>query len=72
VVTVFDQCVKSLYMVKEQHPASVKEATASVMPIWLEAFRTLLSVDPLEDVRGENWDGLAVRFQIYRVCTTTI
>lgn len=54
-------------MVKEQHPVAVKEATVNILPTWLEAFRTMLSIDPLEDVSGENWDGLAVRFQIYKV-----
>lgn len=55
-------------MVKDQHPQAVKEATESVLPIWLEAFRVLLKIDPVSDVsNGKNWDGLAVRIQIFKV-----
>lgn len=55
-------------MVKDQHPQSVKEATGSVLPIWLEAFKVLLNIDPVSDVSdGKSWDGLAVRIQIFKV-----
>ncbi len=58
-------------MVKDQHPQAVKEATESVLPIWLEAFRVLLKIDPVLDVsNGQNWDGLAVRIQIFKVRTS--
>lgn len=56
-------------MVKDQHPQAVKEATATILPVWLEAFKVLLNIDPLKDVSNQdNWDGLAVRIQIFRVC----
>ncbi|KAJ3506346.1 hypothetical protein NLJ89_g6919 [Agrocybe chaxingu] len=46
-------------MVKDQHPQAVKEATASVLPVWLEAFKVLLNIDPLQDVaNASGWDGL--------------
>lgn len=55
-------------MVKEMHPQSIKEATDSVLPVWLDAFRVLLNMDPREDVASEqNWDRLAIRIQIFRV-----
>lgn len=55
-------------MVKEQHPQSVKEASASVLPVWLEAFRTLLSIDPVAEVMGaQSWDALIIRLEIFRV-----
>jgi hypothetical protein len=55
-------------MVKDQHPQSVKEAIESVLPVWLEAFKVLLNIDPMSDVSGaKNWDGLAVRIQIFKV-----
>jgi len=55
-------------MVKDQHPQAVKEATAQVLPIWLEAFKVLVSVDPLQDVANDaSWDGLTVRIQIFKV-----
>jgi hypothetical protein len=55
-------------MVKDQHPLAVKEATASVVPVWLEAFKVLLSIDPHQDVANVgNWDGLAIKIQIFKV-----
>lgn len=57
-------------MVKEQHPSAVSEATTSVLPTWLNAFQVLLTIDPQNDVANDDkWDGLAVRTEIYRVCT---
>ena len=54
-------------MVKKLHPQAVKEASASVLPVWLDAFKVLLQIDPRQDVAGDTWDGLAVRIQIFRV-----
>jgi len=59
-------------MVKDQHPQAVKEATSSILPVWLDAFRVLLNLDPLQDIANQqNWDGLAVRIQIFKVSSTT-
>ncbi|TFY79832.1 hypothetical protein EWM64_g4180 [Hericium alpestre] len=69
-VAVFRQCVEALYMVKEQHPQAVKEASSTVLPVWLDAFKVLLQLDPRQDVSGEHWDGLAVRIQIFRTLDT--
>lgn len=54
-------------MVKDQHPQAVKEASASVLPAWLDAFKVLLELDPAQDVATENWDALAIRVEVYRV-----
>lgn len=55
-------------MVKDQHPQAVKEAIATILPVWLEAFKVLLDLDPLKDVSNQdNWDGLAIRIQIFKV-----
>ncbi|KAJ3786679.1 ARM repeat-containing protein [Lentinula aff. detonsa] len=70
-VSVFRQCVISLFMVKDQHPQSVKEAITSILPVWLEAFKVLLNMDSSKDVaKGSNWEGLAVRIQIFRALDT--
>ncbi|KAI0354778.1 ARM repeat-containing protein [Trametes cingulata] len=70
-ISVFRQCVESLYMVKDQYPDAVKEATATVLPVWLDAFKTLLNVDPRSDVEGTpNWDGLAIRVQVFKTLDT--
>ena len=55
-------------MVKDQYPEAVKEATSTVLPVWLDAFKTLLNADPRADVENTpNWDGLAIRIQVFRV-----
>lgn len=55
-------------MVKDQHPQAVKEAIASVLPVWLEAFKVLLTIDPSQDVaNSSNWDGLTIRIQLFKV-----
>jgi hypothetical protein len=56
-------------MVKDQHPQAAKEAAANVLPAWLDAFKVLLDLDPQQDVSGENWDGLEIRIQMFRVHT---
>ncbi|KAJ7897218.1 armadillo-type protein [Mycena olivaceomarginata] len=70
-VSVFRQCVTALYMVKGQHPQAVKEAIATILPIWLEAFKVLLSTDPQADIaNAQNWDALAVRIQVFKTLDT--
>lgn len=55
-------------MVKEEHPESVKEASATVLPVWLDAFKVLLNIDPKTDIiDASNWDALAVRIQVIKV-----
>ena len=55
-------------MVKDQHPNAVQEATTSILPVWLDAFKVLLSIDPKQEVENtQNWDGLAIRIQIFKV-----
>ncbi|KAH8835042.1 ARM repeat-containing protein [Flagelloscypha sp. PMI_526] len=64
-IFVFRQCVSALHMVKGEHAQAVKEATTTILPVWLEAFKVLLAIDPQNDVRGDNWDGLRVRREIF-------
>lgn len=59
----------SLYMVKEQHAQAVKEATSTILPVWLDAFNQVLSIDPAEDMNQVNWDSFVVRTQIFKVRT---
>ena len=67
-VSVFRQCMTVLYMVKDQHPQAVKEATSQVLPVWLDAFKVLLNLDLQREVQGsENWDGLSIRIQVFKV-----
>lgn len=55
-------------MVGDQHYNAVQEATVSVLPQWLEAFKILLSAPPLTDVQDpSNWNPLAIRIQIFKV-----
>ncbi|KAJ2917840.1 hypothetical protein MD484_g2556, partial [Candolleomyces efflorescens] len=66
-ISVFRQCVTALYMVKDQYPDAVNEATTGILPVWLEAFKTLLNIDVQQELNGgETWDGLLVRTQIFK------
>ncbi len=56
-------------MVKDQHPQAAKDAAGNVLPSWLDAFKVLLDLDPERDISGENWDGLEIRIQIFKVRT---
>ena len=70
-VSVFRQCVSTLFMVRDQHPHAVKEATGNILPVWLEAFKVLLNTPPQQDVQSaDNWDGLAIRMEIFKACGT--
>ncbi|KAJ3485236.1 hypothetical protein NLI96_g5101 [Meripilus lineatus] len=60
-------------MVKDQHPNAVQEATTSILPVWLDAFKVLLRIDPKQEVENtQNWDGLAIRIQIFKVSAKSI
>ncbi|KAG6885829.1 hypothetical protein C0993_009221 [Termitomyces sp. T159_Od127] len=66
-ISVFRQCVTALFMVKDQHPQATKEAVSTILPVWLEAFQVLLNIDPKLDVTNtSNWDGLAIRVQVFK------
>ncbi|PAV22617.1 ARM repeat-containing [Pyrrhoderma noxium] len=70
-VSVFRQCITTLYMVKEQHPQAVKEATGSILPVWIDAFKVLLNASPENDVQNvPSWDGLAIRIEIFKTLDT--
>lgn len=67
-VSVFRQCVSTLFMVRDQHPHAVKEATGSILPVWIEAFKVLLNAPAQQDVQAiDNWDGLTIRMEIFKV-----
>ena len=53
-------------MVKDQHPVAVQEATASIIPVWFEAFKVLLDLDISQDVNEQSWDGLAIRKELFK------
>ncbi|KAF8634940.1 hypothetical protein AX15_000671 [Amanita polypyramis BW_CC] len=70
-VSVFRQCVTALFMVKDQHPQAVKEATASVLTVWLDAFKVLMNLDLQRELqRSDNWDGLSIRIQVFKTLDT--
>ncbi|KZV81039.1 ARM repeat-containing protein [Exidia glandulosa HHB12029] len=72
-VVVFRQCVVSLIMLKEQYPDATKEASSNVLPVWLDAFKVLLEVDPRLDVAdASNWDGLSLKIQIFKSLNTIV
>jgi importin-9 len=71
VISVFRQCISTLYMVKDQHSQAVKEAIDSVLPVWLEAFKVLLNISAEQNISSSNWDDIAVRIQIFKVLSVS-
>ncbi|EAU92368.2 hypothetical protein CC1G_00587 [Coprinopsis cinerea okayama7 len=70
-VSVFRQCVTALFMVKDQYTDAVNEATTSILPVWLEAFKVLLNIDDLQGLVGAaNWDSILVRIEIFKALDT--
>lgn len=55
-------------MVKDQHPQAVKEATDTILPVWVDAFKSLLIIPVERDVQSSTtWDTLAIRMEIFKV-----
>lgn len=52
VVLIFRQCVMTLFTVKDEHPAAVKAAVGQILPVWLSAFKQLLSSDPAAEMQA--------------------
>jgi len=59
-----------LFMVKDEHPDAVKEAVTDILPIWVNALRVLLEIPPTNDIETNEWDGLVLRFQVFKVWLT--
>ena len=60
-------------MVKEQHPQAVKEATATILPVWIDAFKVILNMSPQHEVQERpSWDGLVIRIEIFKVLASYI
>lgn len=68
-VAVYRHIITMLNMVKDEHPAAVRQALDQMAPVWFSAFSQLLAVDPAAEVEA-NWDSLALRIQIFRVLLT--
>ena len=65
-ILIFRQCVMTLFTVKEEHPEAVKTAVDEILPQWLDAFRHLLEVDPVQQLTSSpDWESLAIRIAIY-------
>lgn len=63
-VSIFNQCISTLYMVQESHPQAAKYATQQVLPEWASAFEQILSSDPVSD---GTWSSLHIRAEIFTV-----
>ncbi|GAA5855822.1 hypothetical protein JCM8547_000374 [Rhodosporidiobolus lusitaniae] len=68
-ILIFRQCVMTLFTVKEEAPVEVKAAVSEILPIWLDAFNQILSIDVTSEVTGaneQNWEGIAVRIAVFQ------
>lgn len=67
-VAVFRQVLRTLEIVREEHPQAVTQALTEIVPVWLSAFQTLLAIDPTTEL-GSDWDALLIRIEIFRTLT---
>ncbi|GAA6011372.1 hypothetical protein JCM10207_008317 [Rhodosporidiobolus poonsookiae] len=68
-ILIFRQCVMTLFTVKDEHPDAVKAAVGEILPVWLDAFQQLLSIDVTTELTGANegnWEGIAVRIAVFQ------
>jgi hypothetical protein len=66
-VAVFRECVQALFMVKEQFPAAVSEASKSILPSWNAALHAILLADLQQDLRDEtSWQNFALRIECFK------
>jgi hypothetical protein len=67
-VKIFRTSSKTLYMMKDEHPAVVTRAMEAVMPSWIEALGSILQRDlEVEFETDAHWDGINTRNEIFRV-----
>ena len=72
-ILIFRQCVMTLFTVKDEYPVAVKAAVGDILPMWIEAFKTLLQADPAKELQVESaWEGSAIRVAIYNVCKLSL
>lgn len=58
----------TLFTVKDEYPVAVKAAVGDILPMWIDAFKTLLQADPAKELETESgWEGIAIRVAIYNV-----
>lgn len=68
-VLVFRQCLTTLYMVKEQCPDVVKQASQTMLSRWLSIMQSLLARDAAQQLGSDlqqGWQTLALRNEIFK------
>ena len=62
-LSIFSQCVLTLFMVKDEYPTAVANATSDILPRWIEAINYILSAsDVSQDLTSDSvWHNIAVR-----------
>lgn len=63
-VSVFRQCLSTLYMVKETAPQAAQYASKQVLPQWIAAFKSILANTAQRDPQ---WRELPIYNEIYEV-----
>ena len=53
---------------RDKEREAVKEATDTILPVWVDAFKSLLIIPVERDVQSSTtWDTLAIRMEIFKV-----
>ncbi len=55
-----------LETVRDEHPQAVRQALEQIAPVWLGAFRQVLSTDAAAEV-SDSWESIRIRMEVFRV-----
>lgn len=76
-VGIFRNCVRTLYIIKDENPDAANNAVAMILPMWLDTLRSLAQdalAKPDYLTRGEGWEAMGIAAEVFRVSSgaTTI
>lgn len=71
-IKIFRTSSKTLYSMKDEHPAVITQAMEAVLPAWIAAIGEVLQRDLNDELsRDTNWDGINTRNEIFRASPTS-
>lgn len=76
-IQIFRNCVRTLYIIKDEHPDAANTAVATMLPMWLETLRGVLgtytgegTVKALQQEDEKAWAGLGILAELFRTFST--
>lgn len=69
-VGIFRNCVRTLYIIKDENPDAANNAVAMILPTWLETLRELVRGELTQTealARGQGWETMGIAAEVFRV-----